>query len=146
MYKSKVTCFFSISALNNFTITKLRSENSRQPLTHQKWNILITMYPIFESNISIKNPIVFPSLHIKHLEIVFILMIGEFKNLFIHRSFFNIGISPDIQDTDLKSSMCLDNIRLKGTVSQFYFPYDYKRTPTHCYAMYINGNHFSLGI
>ena len=80
----------------------LRLDNRLQPITHQNSDISATRYLIFNSNASIKSLDFYPSPHVYHVKIMFVLLISEFENQFIHFYFFNMDISFNIRDTNLK--------------------------------------------
>ena len=80
----------------------LRLDNSRQPPAQKTWNILGTIYLIHESNTSIKSLDFSPSVHVKHIILILLLMTGEFMNLYFHFYFLNMDISLNNKDANLK--------------------------------------------
>ena len=74
---------------------------------------------ILNSNIS-NESLEFSTYVVKyHKVIIVILTTEEIKILVFHFYFLNIDISLDINDVNLKLYMCVNNIHLEGTVSQF---------------------------
>ena len=59
--------------------------------THGNINISVTIYLVFNSNISVKSLDFSPSASGQHVKIIFILMIGKFENLFFYFYFLNIS-------------------------------------------------------